>query len=74
MKVAVLSPEPITVVEPGGLPHYRFYVHRMLSVPDERRTPGDWKHYVFEAVLKQDMTGGTFRFDSSSQVPISVIE
>ena len=73
-KVAIIDPEPITVVEPGGLPHYRFHVHRMLALEDARRTPDDWKLHVFETILHQDLSGGTYRFDSSSQVPISVIE
>ncbi len=51
-KVMLMTPaETITVVEPGGLPLYMPAIHAALSVPESRRTPDDWKSFVFEEVL-----------------------
>lgn len=75
-KVLILEPEPITVVEPGGLPLFRFEVHTVLiaTAASQFRTPDDWKQYLIEVVLGQPLEGGRFRYDSSSLAPVSIIE
>lgn len=73
-KTMVVDPEPILVVEPGGLNYYRHQIRGRFVLNKELRAPDEWKRFVFEEVLDQKLTGEKLRFDSSTPTPMSIIE
>jgi hypothetical protein len=72
-KSGFVDPEPIVVIEPGGLLLYRRGVHEALS-SSPPKTPQEWKETVFVKILEQELKGGEFRYDVDTLAPISVIE
>jgi hypothetical protein len=72
-KSGVPGPEPLTVVEPGGLDFYLRQVHREFTVSPPRR-PDEWKETLFVRILDMELTGGEVVYDVDTLAPISIIE
>ncbi len=72
-KSGISAPEPVVVIEPGGLDYYKRRVHEVLST-SKPRTPQEWKEQIFVTILDQKLKGGEFRYDVDTLSPISVIE
>ena len=72
-KSGVMRPEPVTVVEPGGLDFYKRQVHETLS-KGAPRTPQEWKETMFVKILDQKLTGGEFKYDVDTLAPINLID
>jgi hypothetical protein len=72
-KLVMANPEPIVVVEPGGLEMFKRGVHEALSVLSPR-TPSEWKEHVFEKVLDQPLGGGEVTYGVNTVVPMAVLE
>ena len=67
------GPEPLTVVEPGGLEMHKRAVHEAMSVATPK-TPQEWKEHIFVQILEKELKGGEFEYDVDSLAPISIIE
>ena len=67
------GPEPITVVEPGGLELHKRAVHQAMATAAPL-TPQAWKEHVFLRILQEELKGGEFEYDVDSLAPISIIE
>ncbi len=73
-KTAIVSgPEPITVVEPGGLELHKRAVHEVMKT-SKLMTPEQWKLYVFPHILQEELKGGEFEYNVDTLAPISIIE
>jgi hypothetical protein len=73
-KTGVMTgPEPITVVEPGGLELHKRAIHEALKDAPPC-TPQQWKEAVFVRILAEELKGGEFEYDVNSLKPISIIE
>lgn len=69
----ISSPEPVTVIEPGGLEMHKRAVHEaMKDAP--LKSPEEWKEHVFLRILEEEFKGGEFTYDVDSLAPISIIE
>jgi hypothetical protein len=66
-------PEPVTVVEPGGLDFYKRQVHETLA-KSAPRTPQEWKETMFVTIMDQKLTGGEFKYDVDTLAPINLID
>jgi hypothetical protein len=69
----VSGPEPITVVEPGGLELHKRAIHEAMKTA-KLMTPQEWKERVFVEILQEELKGGEFEYDVDSLKPISIIE
>ena len=69
----VSGPEPITVIEPGGLELHKRAVHEAMKSGDPK-SPQEWKEHVFVRILQEELKGGEFEYDVDSLAPISIIE
>lgn len=69
----MMGPEPVTVVEPGGLEMHKRAVHRIMS-GSALLSPQQWKEFVFVGILQEEMKGGEFEYDVDTLAPISIIE
>lgn len=72
-KSGVPGPEPITVVEPGGLDFFKRRVHETFG-KTALRTPQEWKVELFERILDQKLEGGEFKYNVDTLAPISLEE
>ena len=67
------GPEPITVVEPGGLELHKRAIHEaMREAPPA--LPQQWKQAVFVKILAEELRGGEFEYKVDTLAPISIIE
>ena len=69
----IKMPEPMLVIEPGGRELYKRPIHEKFS-KTQLKAPDEWKKYVFEQVLSQELKGGEFVYDSTRLVPLAVFE
>jgi len=72
-KSGVGTPEPVTVVEPGGLDFYKRQIHEMLGGA-KPRTPAELKETVFVKILEMELKGGEFKYDVDTLAPIDILE
>ncbi|HEU4339904.1 MAG TPA: hypothetical protein VFS19_07530 [Planctomycetota bacterium] len=68
------GPEPVTVVEPGGLEMHKRAIHVVMSGTFSLLAPQQWKDYVFGRILQEELKGGEFEYDVDTLAPISIIE
>ena len=74
-KTGIMSgPEPVTVVEPGGLEMHKRAVHQAMSTSTSLMTPLQWMPHVFTGILQEELKGGEFEYDVDTLAPISIIE
>ena len=69
----VSGPEPITVIEPGGLELHKRAIHEAMKTAT-MMTPQEWKERVFVEILQEELKGGESEYDVDSLKPISIIE
>jgi hypothetical protein len=72
-KSGVGAPEPVTVVEPGGLDYYKRKVHEALAA-SAPKTPAEWKVPIFEQILDMKLVGGEFDYNVDTLAPIDLID
>ena len=69
----VSGPEPVTVIEPGGLEMHKRAVHEALK-GEKLMNPEQWKLFVFTRILQEELKGGEFEYKVDTLAPISIIE
>jgi len=73
-KSGVSEPEPIVVVEPGGLDLFKKQVHQAMA-SGAPRTPREWTKQLFITIMDQPLDqGGEHIYDIDTLKPISLDE